>query len=429
MQGPTSRHGSTSTVNSLELHRSLTPADSLASSPSTLVELTPSNSYASSVSDSILPGWDAEAEDILRGTDLQAIQLLCRYRTYRDDSIPGSILRTKWAPILNSFLLRLSAGTYSRGDVADLDLDQKVQEILQRLVLSFPVEDPWRHWASRAALQESDASCVALQLNEESLLRFRKITFSDYVREALYPEEYVDSVEDYIDWHNGLFNEVFDRLENFPDEVEKYAQIEQWAISQSLLLALSHRPITDVAPQPDLGFIYRPLREFFRHRDRNLAQTLKQLAVLEARFQRLYLREEEIDRTHLFDTSTDLFDRATTTPPQDLAHSLTDCDIAAFRSLDPQSIISEGPYLRHMHRRWDRLCGAAQEMVTVESRLGPLLADLAEASLWTLLRSQFADNHIRNYISDGTSTAYALYFKLYERLASMNLNCHTSLFS
>lgn len=202
-----------------------------------------------------------------------------------------------------------------------------------------------------------------------------------------------------------------------------------WAVSQSLLLALSHHPITDVAPQPDLGFIYRPLREFFRHRDRNLAKTLKQLAVLEARFQRLYLREEEIDQTYLFDTSTDFFDRATTTPPQELAQFLTDCDIAAFRSLDPQSIISEGSYLRHMHRRWDRLCRAAQEIVAVESRLGPLLADLAEASLWTLHSSQFADTRIRNYVSNGTSTVCALYFKLYEKPASMNLNCHTSLFS
>jgi len=151
--------------------------------------------------------------------------------------------------------------------------------------------------------------------------------------------------------------------------------------------------------------------------------------VLEARFQRLCLWEEEIDQRHLFDTSTDFYDRATTTPPQDLAHFLTDCDIAAFYSLDPQSIISEGPYLRYMHRRWDRLCGAAQEIIAVESRLGPLLADLAEASLWTLLRSQLADTRIRNYVLDRTSTACALYFKLYAQLASMNLKYHTSLFS
>lgn len=267
MHGPTSRHGSTSTVNSLDFHRCLTSANSLASSPSTLVELTQPNSYAPSVNDSILPGWDAEAEDILRGTDLQAIQLLCRYRTYRDDSIPGSILRTKGAPILNSFLLRLSAGTYSRGDVTDLDLDQKVQEILQRLVPSFSNEDPWRRLQSRAALLESDASCVALQLNEESLSRFRKITFSDYVREALYPEEYVDSVEDYIDWHNGLFHEVFDRLENFPDQVEKYAQIEQVSAATTppflsltdAMAAITREPrALGGLPKPSAGTVFSP---------------------------------------------------------------------------------------------------------------------------------------------------------------------------
>ena len=37
-----------------------------------------------------------------------------------------------------------------------------------------------------------------------------------------------------------------------------------------------------------------------------------------------------------------------------------------------------------------------------------------------LLHSQFTDTYFRDYISDGTSTAYVLYFKPYERLASMN---------
>lgn len=87
---------------------------------------------------------------------------------------------------------------------------------------SFPLEDPPKHWASHTALLESDASRIALQLNEESLSRFRKITFPDYIQEVLYPEEYIESVEDYINWHNGVFNKVFNRLENFPDEVEKY---------------------------------------------------------------------------------------------------------------------------------------------------------------------------------------------------------------
>ena len=278
---------------------------------------------------------------------------------------------------MNSFLLQVSAGTYTRGDVDYLSLDQKVQEILLRLVSSYHVEDLWRNLASRTALLESDASSVALQLNEESLSWFRKVTFLDYVSEARYFEGSVDSVEDFVDWHHALFQDLFLRLETFSNEVEKFARIAEvsetmilsllplttqlqrlhegcsvyWAVSQSLLLTQSHRPITDVAPQPDLGFIYRPLRELFSHRDRGLGATLKELSVLEARFHRLYLQEEEIDWTLLFDTRTRFFDSVMTTPPQELAHTLTVRDIAVFRSLDPQSIISGGFNLQQINRR------------------------------------------------------------------------------
>ena len=48
----------------------------------------PTPSYASSADDSPLGWWEDGAENILRGHDLQAIQLVCRFRTYRDESPP-----------------------------------------------------------------------------------------------------------------------------------------------------------------------------------------------------------------------------------------------------------------------------------------------------------------------------------------------------
>lgn len=123
MQGPGSRCGSISTTDELELHRLLKPENSLPLRPSTLFEssyaisvhessVSPgSQSYASFVDESILPWWEAEGEDILRGIDLQTIRLLCWYRLYKDSSIPASILRTSETPILNSFLLQLGVGT------------------------------------------------------------------------------------------------------------------------------------------------------------------------------------------------------------------------------------------------------------------------------------------------------------------------------
>ena len=133
MQKPGSRRGSYSTVSPLEFHRSSTPENSQASSFSTLVEGTPSTSnvsplsqvfsYASPEDNSSWPWWDAEAETIFRGPNLQAIQLLCRYHTYRDDITPGLILRKRWPSTLNRFLVDLSTETYSWDNAAELDVD------------------------------------------------------------------------------------------------------------------------------------------------------------------------------------------------------------------------------------------------------------------------------------------------------------------
>ncbi len=141
----------------------------------------------------------------------------------------------KWAPILSSFLLRLDARTYSRDKVAGLDLDQKVEEILKRLVPSLPATNTWRDLPSPTILLEPDALCVALKLSEESLAQFRKITFQDYIREALYPGETVDCVEGFIDWHDGLFDQVSNRLEKHPEEVGRYARIEQVSTTATIL--------------------------------------------------------------------------------------------------------------------------------------------------------------------------------------------------
>ncbi len=221
MEGPGSTHSFSSTAIELEPHRPLTPENSLASHPSTLFE----SSCGSSVHDSILPWWEAEAEDILRGTDLQAIRLLCRYRTYRDSSIPASILRTRWTPTINTFLLQLTAETYSRRDVDDLDLGQKVEVLLRWLEPSRPADRTW--WHSPLPALQPNAAHVASELNEQSWSLFRDITFSDFVREAFYPEETVEPVETFKDWHDDLFYEVLDRLERFPAEEEKFVQIQQ----------------------------------------------------------------------------------------------------------------------------------------------------------------------------------------------------------
>ena len=98
----------------------------------------------------------------------------------------------------------------------------------------------------------------------------------------------------------------------------------------------------------------------------------------------------EIDWARDFDTNTDFFHRVTSTSPQELASSLTVDDTAEFFLLDPHTIICEGSHLQHLHRRWDQLCEAIQEIITADSWLCPVLAAFAEVSLLSLLHSDHA---------------------------------------
>lgn len=197
----------------------------------------------------------------------------------------------------------------------------------------------------------------------------------------------------------------------------------RWAVRKSVLFVQPWD--IELVPQPSLEMIYGPLRDLFRHPNANLDGTLKHLAVLEERFQRIYL-QEEIDWIRSFDTDTKFFDNVRTMSPRDLAESLTKSDVDAFSLLQPQSFINGDSYLQHLNRQWDERCRAAQDSIIVESRLSHLLADLAKASISLLCCSQDANVRIRNYETDRIFTACALYFKLYEKPASTNVKYHTS---
>lgn len=171
--------------------------------------------YTSFINDSISLWWKTQTEYILRDNDLQIIRLLCRYRTHRNSSTSASILRTKWTSILNNSLLQMSAETFNRSHVDDMNLNQKMKKILTRLESSRSDDKTWWHSTLSATLSQSNASNVVSKLNEKSLSRFESITFLNYVRETLYLNENVLSLKTFKDWHDDLFNQIFDRLENF----------------------------------------------------------------------------------------------------------------------------------------------------------------------------------------------------------------------
>ncbi len=136
-------------------------------------------SYASTVDDQTAEWWGVQAERILRGSNVQAIQFLCRFRPYADESLPRSILSKRWTPRLNTFLrhLGLEEGCQT---VVDPDVNLKVEEILKRLAPS-PSSDSRGHWTPQKAIHEPDASHVASELNEASFMEFKRISYPDLV--------------------------------------------------------------------------------------------------------------------------------------------------------------------------------------------------------------------------------------------------------
>lgn len=137
---------------------------------------------------------------------------------------------------MDTFLLQLTAEIHSRRNINDLDLDEKVEVLLRWLEPSRPADRTW--WYSPLPAMQSNASHLASELNEQSWSLFRDITFSDFVRKAIYPEETVEPVETFKNWHDDLFYEVLDQLERFPAEEEKFLQIQQ---VRTILLIFSPR--------------------------------------------------------------------------------------------------------------------------------------------------------------------------------------------
>lgn len=180
--------------------------------------------YPPSVNDSSGRWWEDGAKNILRGNNLQDIKLVCRFRTYSDENLPREILHTRWLPFLNTFFLNLHGG--DRQAVNDLNKNQKVEGILEKLVPPLPSSDPSGIPELHELLQEGDVSQTALGLNEASCSALKKIPFSDWVRSARDPHESVELVDDFLDWHGSLQDIVESRLRDDPDEMEKYVQME-----------------------------------------------------------------------------------------------------------------------------------------------------------------------------------------------------------
>jgi hypothetical protein len=69
-----------------------------------------------------LTKWESVAKHILRGYDNHDIQLLCGFFSFEDTDILYSLLRNRWVPFLNAFVICV---------------DQKIQYIFKSLEIPF----------------------------------------------------------------------------------------------------------------------------------------------------------------------------------------------------------------------------------------------------------------------------------------------------
>ena len=68
---------------------------------------------------------------------------------------------------------------------------------------------------------------------------------------------------------------------------------------------------------------------------------MRQLGILEVRYQRIFLNEDEIDWTQFFWADVDFFEQITTTPATEIADLLTELDLTELRLVPPQQFIND----------------------------------------------------------------------------------------
>ena len=169
---------------------------------------------------------ESELAAILRGDDLQLIQLLGRFRFLRDEELRG-VLEAQLEHHLDSLIayLRSPKNGESPADAPTLNRDQKIEEILRQLKPSASVQLSTLNWSPRRAAEHTAAHQIADDIHRESSRQFRQVSFEDLVEQAQgYP---VESVEDFVFSHKVLCVRLSNYLVLYSEEREKYTQVEK----------------------------------------------------------------------------------------------------------------------------------------------------------------------------------------------------------
>lgn len=173
--------------------------------------------------------WEHEVTSILKGYDAQAIHRLIRYGLF-DDELPRSVLQNRNGDRVKELLLELI--TPQEADVvANLLQNEQVDEIIRRSRLASIPLVPWG-WHPRWQDRGLGPQAIAAEIDAESKTQFNRIPFEEWVRYSLgYP---VVSVKWFLQQHTSLYILLWAHLNGFPDEIEKYSEVEKVLLTKAL---------------------------------------------------------------------------------------------------------------------------------------------------------------------------------------------------
>ncbi|KAM0120532.1 hypothetical protein ACP6JC_002750 [Aspergillus fumigatus] len=167
--------------------------------------------------------WEDEATTVLWAFDVQEIKRVIRYGLFRDPNLPRTSLQSRNATTIDTFLFSLLE-PHERFLLSNLSHIQKVEEILRRSTNSSPPSVRWS-WFPSQKDRDLDPRALARDIDGESHLHFKRISFEELVRYSLgYPAA---SVDWFLQQHTAFYIHLWNYFNAFPEEVARYTEVEK----------------------------------------------------------------------------------------------------------------------------------------------------------------------------------------------------------
>ncbi|KAK1144883.1 hypothetical protein N8T08_004896 [Aspergillus melleus] len=359
-----------------------------------------------------------EDDTVLWAFDVQEIKRVIRYGLFQDENLPRRALQNRNAATIDSFLLSLLE-PQEKAFILNLAHVQKVEEILRRCKVISPPCVSWS-WFPTQKDRALGPNAIAQAIDAESHLQFTRISFEEMVRYSLGYR--VQTVDWFFQQHTALYIHLLNYLHEFPDEVEKYIEVEKHLRTRSpfahralaqCLITMNRGASHDISlsTAPAFEFIAGSIQELIKEHPPSLTAVLKVLSVLAVRYQRVYIHARDMNWFQPFDINYTFFEDLTESiSAVDFARTLTNADVRSFTVLTEQGLTDNDTAVANLVSKWDDLSTVVWECCTALPQLIGTIQECVQALF--LIRNYHAFTAIlkglqKYSITDSTFTGTA----------------------